>query len=388
MDSTITKRERLDVVDALRGFAIASILVLHNLEHFDYIYYPEFLPQWLKTMDTYVWNTLFFCFGGKSYSIFALLFGFTFFIQDSHQLAKGKDFRARFAWRMLLLFGFSIINSVFFQGDILTLFAVLGLILIPTCRLKDSVLIAIMVFLLAQPYEIGSLIAMAVNPDATYHMTNSSALFHEAYTHFPDKSILGMMGSNLTCGKGAVLMWNLENGRVFQIPGLFLAGFLIGRNKLFVSSEKSLTFWRKAAFIGFITFAVFYLLKNSGITYFGREDMNTLICKLFGFWSNFGMTAMWVGLFFSLYQNEAWKKGLNIFIPFGKMSLSCYIFSSVFGFFVYYGCGLALYQYTGATTCFFIGLLLVTAFWQFCNRWGKTHKHGPLEGIWHKLTWI
>jgi len=137
MDNLIQKSERLDVVDALRGFAIASILTLHNLEHFDFIYYPEMLPNWLKAMDTTVWNTMFFLFGGKSYSIFALLFGLTFYIQDSHQLAKGKDFRGRFAWRMLLLFLFSIVNSLFFQGDILTLFAVFGLILIPTCRLKD-----------------------------------------------------------------------------------------------------------------------------------------------------------------------------------------------------------------------------------------------------------
>ncbi|MGQ1946961.1 DUF418 domain-containing protein [Geofilum sp. OHC36d9] len=23
-----------------------------------------------------------------------------------------------------------------------------------------------------------------------------------------------------------------------------------------------------------------------------------------------------------------------------------------------------------------------------CVYWGKNHKHGPLESIWHKLTWI
>jgi len=130
MNELTKNNSRIEVVDALRGFAIATILILHNLEHFDYLRYPEFLPEWLKVMDNTLMNSLFFLFGGKSYSIFALLFGFTFFIQDSHQAAKGKDFRGRFAWRMLLLLGFSVINSMFFQGDILTLFAVLGLILI------------------------------------------------------------------------------------------------------------------------------------------------------------------------------------------------------------------------------------------------------------------
>jgi len=388
MNELTKNNSRIEVVDALRGFAIATILILHNLEHFDYLRYPEFLPEWLKVMDNTLMNSLFFLFGGKSYSIFALLFGFTFFIQDSHQAAKGKDFRGRFAWRMLLLLGFSVINSMFFQGDILTLFAVLGLILIPVCRLKDSVVFTIMTILLLQPYELGSLIALAVNPDATYHMTNSSALFAEAYTHFPDTSFWGMIKSNLTCGKGAVLLWNLENGRLFHIPALFLAGFLIGRRHLFESSEKSLAFWKNAAIIGLAAFTVLFLTKASGVTFFNRAEMNVIMTKLLGFWANVCFTAFLIGLFFSLYHIGAWKNTLDFFTPIGKMSLTCYIFSSIWGFFLYYGCGLGLHRYTGATMCFFLGILLVFLFWLFCSSYGKNHKHGPLEHIWHKLTWI
>ena len=92
-----SSRTRLLVVDALRGFAIVSILLVHNLEHFDYLYFPKQLPQWMKAMDKIVWNTTFFLFSGKSYAIFALLFGLTFFIQSDNQAQKGKDFRGRFA---------------------------------------------------------------------------------------------------------------------------------------------------------------------------------------------------------------------------------------------------------------------------------------------------
>ena len=84
-------------MDALRGFAIVSILLLHNLEHFDYYYFPPNLPEWIKSLDKIIWDSLFFLFSGKSYAIFALLFGLTFFIQSDHQAKKGKDFRGRFA---------------------------------------------------------------------------------------------------------------------------------------------------------------------------------------------------------------------------------------------------------------------------------------------------
>lgn len=35
---------RLDVIDALRGFAIVSIMLLHNIEHFDFYFSPADCP--------------------------------------------------------------------------------------------------------------------------------------------------------------------------------------------------------------------------------------------------------------------------------------------------------------------------------------------------------
>src|SRR6478609_2919265 len=96
---------RIPLLDVLRGFALVSIMLLHSIEHFDVYYFPETLPTWMKALDSKIWDTLFFLFGGKSYSIFALLFGVTYAIQLSRQEELGKQFAARFAWRMLLLLG-------------------------------------------------------------------------------------------------------------------------------------------------------------------------------------------------------------------------------------------------------------------------------------------
>jgi uncharacterized protein len=68
-------------------------MLLHNLEHFDFYYFPKDLPAWIKTMGSKVWDTLFFLFAGKAYAIFAILFGFTFFIQMNNQQKKGADIR-------------------------------------------------------------------------------------------------------------------------------------------------------------------------------------------------------------------------------------------------------------------------------------------------------
>ena len=101
------KLPRVEVVDALRGFAVMAILLVHSLEHFIFPVYPVDQPAWLNILNDGVFNVTFTLLAGKSYAIFALLFGFTFYIQSANQQRKGKDFGYRFLWRLLLLVAFS-----------------------------------------------------------------------------------------------------------------------------------------------------------------------------------------------------------------------------------------------------------------------------------------
>ena len=110
------KMNRLEVIDALRGFAVAAILLLHFIEHFIYGVYPEATSATSKLINQGVWDSMFFIFAGKSYSIFALLFGFTFIVQQRNQEQKGSDFGQRFAWRLILLMLFATLNAAFFPG--------------------------------------------------------------------------------------------------------------------------------------------------------------------------------------------------------------------------------------------------------------------------------
>ena len=102
---------RVQVIDALLGFAIFSIMLLHNLKYFDYACLPADLPGWMTFLDKVILECFFFLFTGKFYVIFALIFGLTYYIQSKNQETMGQDFRLRFAWRMILLFGFGLIKK-------------------------------------------------------------------------------------------------------------------------------------------------------------------------------------------------------------------------------------------------------------------------------------
>lgn len=95
----MTTKKRIEVVDALRGFAILCILLLHSSNHFLYDIMPSNSPTWLKALNASTKQVLYFLFEGKAFGIFALLFGFTFGIQYFRAQEKGNEFRLRFLWR-------------------------------------------------------------------------------------------------------------------------------------------------------------------------------------------------------------------------------------------------------------------------------------------------
>ena len=378
---------RLHVVDALRGFAIVSIMLLHNIEHFDFYFTPAGQPNWLIGLNQGIWDTLFFLFGGKSYAIFALLFGLTFFIQSDNQAKRGKDFRGRFAWRLLLLLGFGLINSAFYQGDILTIYAILGFALIPVAKLSNKAVFWIALVLMLQPVEWINFFVGLQHPEVKMANPASWAFFAKVGDYIPGDSIVKTWIGNLTNGKIAVLLWTWEAGRIFQTISIFMLGMLAGRKKLFVSSDVTNRFWRKTLLIATISFIPLFIIKNGLPNWTASEAVRRPLITIVSTWSNLAFMLVLVSVFFIAYQKFSGRI-LNIFTSFGKMSMSNYIIQSILGSFIYYGFGLGLYKYTGATLCLLIGISLAIVQGIFSNWWMKNHRQGPLETIWHKLTWI
>jgi len=384
----ITDSSRLHVVDALRGFAIVSIMLLHNIEHFDFYYLPEGLPDWMVSLDKGIWDTLFFLFGGKSYAIFALLFGLTFFIQSDNQAKRGRDFRGRFAWRLLLLLLFGIVNSSFYQGDILTIYAVIGLVLIPVARLEDRIVFWIALFLMLQPYEWINLFRGLQDPGIRPADPVSWSWFARTGDHITGNSLVKTWIGNLTIGKPAVLYWNWENGRVFQTASLFMFGMLAGRRGLFVPSEASKKFWIKTLLISSIAFIPLFITKSHITGWIVQEIVSRPAATIVTSWSNMAFMLILVSGFVLLFSTARFHGVLNIFSCYGRMSLSNYVMQSMIGSFVYYGYGLGLYKHTGATYCLFIGLLLAVMQGYFSAWWLRSHRKGPLETLWHNATWV
>jgi uncharacterized protein len=376
---------RLDVIDALRGFAIVSIMLLHNIEHFDFYFSPTGLPTWLQAVDKVIWDSMFFLFGGKSYAIFALLFGMTFFIQHRNREAKGGDFRPRFAWRLALLLGFGLVNSMFYHGDILSIYAVLGLALIPVARLRSGVVVLIAIVLLLQPYAWIEFFQALPNPDQKLADPASWAYFGRANDYLANGTALQVWWGNLTNGKIGVIRWSWENGRIFQIPALFMLGMLAGRKGMFLMSEENKRRWSRVLMIAVLAFILFYLLKTYPESWGVSEALRRPLLVIITSWSNVAFMTVLVSGFSLLFYSWRW---LEVFSPLGRMSLTSYVVQSIIGTTIYYGFGLGMYKYTGASFALLIGIALALLQRRFSVWWLSRHTQGPLESLWHKATWV
>lgn len=389
VSTTLISNNRIEIADVLRGFAVMGITLIHFIERFSLYSFPEETSNFMMFTDRIIWDSIFFTFSGKAYCIFALLFGFSFFIQDNSQKEKRKDFRGRFAWRLVLLFFIACINSTLFPGEILVLYALLGYVLIAVCRFSTRTVMAIAIILLLQPFEWGQIIYALFNPEYTGINTQLDAPYWEIVNVAQKEgSFFEMCKTAIWTGNIANMGWMLLHGRVTQTAGLFMIGMLIGRGRIFPYSEKNIKLWIKVFIIGVIAFFPIYGLINTLPEFVSRDALLVPSILILKSLSNLAFTGILFAGIILVYYFTKFKNMLHQLAPYGRMSLTNYLSQSLIGSFLFYNWGLGLYKYTGITVCFLMGIGIFLIQFFFCHWWLRSHRHGPLEWLWKKATWI
>ena len=383
----LAKSPRIEVVDALRGFAVMAIMLLHNIEHFNFYDFPTASSAFMEAMDKGIWETLFFLFSGKAYAIFSLLFGFSFFIQYNNQAKKGKDFRLRFLWRLFLLFIIGCFNGAFFPGDILVLYSIIGVVLVLVCRWSDRAILIAAIILMLQPLEHAKRRLPAHSQDLSSHRKTCRVREAGMYPFLSQPDFWAMVKSNLWDGQLFSLLWAWGYGRFFQTASLFLLGMLMGRRQLFANLSEHRVFWMRTLVIGAVCFVPLYFITASLPDMISNKAMLTPMNTVVSSFRNFSFMCVLVACFVFLWQQVSTHEMLHGLVPYGKMSLTNYLTQSIIGSFIYFGYGLSLYNVLGTTASFGVGVLLFILQLGFCHWWLKKFKQGPFEGAWKKATW-
>ena len=361
---------RIDVADALRGIAVAGIILYHSVEHFN-IFTQETIVHALPSDQT-VADVLAWLLSGKMYGIFAMLFGLSFFIMNDNQQQKGKNFSGRFAWRMCLLFLFGVVNVAFYDGDILMLYACYGLLLIPISYLPSKVVWCLIALLAIQPVELFCLLTgTTVDHSTMWELYGQINSMHEHGT-FLENAL-----TNLRYGFEVNFRFNIFSGRLTQLLCLFVLGMQLGRQRMFYNEGRNLQIWHQ---ILLLSTAVVIALS---FVNFGDLDMwlNPIYNLIILLMIVSAVVSAW-------YAFEGVRRVLHHLCIFGRMSLTNYLLQSIIGCFIFYGYGLACYRHVGITYAVLIGLGMVICQYLFCRYWFSNHQRGPMESLWRKMTWI
>lgn len=383
----IKKHARVDVADVMRGFAVMAIILLHFIEHFNFYQFPDTSGQsaWLNFTDRAIWDGLFFAFGGKAYAIFALLFGFSFFIQHDNQRIKGKDFRLRFCWRLILLFIIGNINACFFTGEILVLYSLVGFVLVLTCRLSNRALLWLIGICMIQPVAIYQIIRALLSPEYSLVDLNSGTFWANCNVVQSGGTFWETVKVNIWDGQLFSLIWAWENGRVFQTAGLFMAGMLIGRQGWFL--RKNLGKWGWVLAVALLCYFPVTGLNNMIDNFIENKIILGQLHIILSSLSKLCfMLVLVCGILYGYYCSAGLSRVLSLLIPYGKMSMTNYVTQGIIGSFIFYHWG--LYLQLGITGSELLGICVFLLQYMFCRFWVGRHNHGPLEYVWKKATWI
>ena len=373
---------RIDAADLLRAVAVGGIIMLHFIEHLNFYSFPP-----LTKFDEAVWDVAFFVLSNKMYAIFAMLFGLTLFVQHDNQAQRGFDFRPRFAWRMVLLFGFGLLDLLFFNGDILTVYAVCGLLVLPLVRAGNRVVLGFALLLALQPVELFYFVGSLINPGLQPLNLGSDDLFVSILPAQEGGSWLDVAWAGLRYGLPVNFTWALEHGRFTQTLFLFLLGLWLGRRRMFYDEGRNAAVWRRTLVWSLAAFAVLCPLRYTVPQLFTSECAQASLTVMLDMWKNLAMMLFYVSGITLLYHRTRARRLLSGLLPYGKMSLSNYIGQSVVGGFIFYHWGLGLYAVSGHAMSLALGVVFILLQYAFCRLWLRSHKRGPLEQLWHNATW-
>jgi len=406
MQSPITVNPRIDIVDALRGFALFGII----LAHFNNQYFAGFPPPGHEAMsiknsvDPILQGIADIFIFGKFFTIFSFLFGLSFGIQLLNAKEKNKPFLGRFAWRLVILFLIAFIHHIHYRGDILIIYAVLGFFLLLFLKAGNKwLLVWAFFFILNGP--------TAIVNTVNYIKTKSKPPTEQVVQGPPPGVDFKKMGEDATVYFGKIkegdypwiiktniskefknkLDFQLFSGRLFVTMGLFILGFYIARRRIFENIAphiKGIKKWLWISLALCVTSVACFLLLNLQ-TFFNTPDT---LPRLIGISliNTFdpALSMVYAAGFILLYQKVNWQKKLSGLAPMGRMGLTTYLTQTVFGLLFFYGYGFNQMDEVGNSIIFTVAIAFFILQIYIGKWWMKHYYYGPLEWFWRSLTWF
>ncbi len=356
---------RITEVDILRGFALFGILICNAV--LAVVQWAPDRPR--SSSDHLVLATVDALVAGRFYPLFAFLFGYAFTLQVTAANRAGASPTARLVRRCaaLLLVGLAHV-FLLWDGDILTLYAALGLILLAVRALgpRMAALAAVTLWL---TWSMGSF-----RPGDGLSMPDVGA----AYTGTAAETFAAQIAVAPTA---LVLVWSAG-----AVPSLTmcLLGMAAGRMNLFEQSNAVRPLALRVLVVGLCVG-----LPISALTFAASMQWWTPPPGLSGIQAlvNPLMTFAYIAAVVLAARSVRLGRYCSVFAPAGRMAASNYIGQSIVLTLVYTGYGFALADDLPLSSVVALGLLTFAAQLGLSVWWLRRHPYGPVEWVLRAATY-
>lgn len=391
----VRSSERHVILDVLRGLALLGIALANFPEFSLYSFLPAEAADAMPTagIDRIVHYLQYIFIDGKFYTIFSLLFGIGFSIIIANAMKRGANGFRIFYRRMFVLLLIGFLHLMFlWSGDILMLYALLGMLLPLFRNASNRTLLGWAFVLLAIPVAVDFIVELSgIYPSAPvvelqrfycarYGITDENFAYW-----LRDAEHYGGTFEFLIQGALVRVQEFIDGNRYFKVMGLFLLGFYIGRNRFYTDLENRKPQLKRIARYGFgIGLPLSFLYAWSAMN--GRPWGSGTHAALY-FVSVFPLGFAYVAGICLCYLRRPQWCGFRFFATPGRMALTDYIGQSLFGMLLFYGIGFGF----GAGVGLVYVLLIAAGVWivqaLFSGVWLYYCQFGPLEWIWRMLTY-
>lgn len=390
--------ERIFTLDAVRGIALFGIFIM-NVPGFStsFLLGADGSQLWPDAWNRGAATARDVLFSGKFNSMFSMLFAVGFTIQLQRLLerdaATGMQIYIR---RLVWLLSFGLLHAcIFWTGDVLHMYALLGFGLILIRKWPDRAIVGMIV---------ATLLYAPLAEVAKYYFATP-----EKYENAMEQAQAWVAADNLAYGGGSFIdavKRNVQSMVAFytdpelvfgtlafyvQISTTMLIGLLLGRHAFFQTAHARQPQIRQAQWIalalGIATGTTFGIWEST----VENPTEPTLLRVLAGtcyILCRVSLMAFYVTTIVRIAHSDRWRSKLSLFALAGRMPLTNYLLQTLIATFFFFAWGLGYWNSVGPAlgilfaVVVYFGVQIPLSAW-----WMSRNEQGPMEALWRRLTY-
>ncbi|MFP3410605.1 DUF418 domain-containing protein [Bacillus sp. SIMBA_074] len=374
--------QRVEFVDAIRGFALFGILLV-NITLIQFGLFANEKPTYIfgKLDESANWFIQFF--GTQNFiSLFSFLFGLSIILLQKSIIAKGRKFFPTYIRRISILLLLGFIHGTFvWSGDILFAYGLIGIFLMMFINRKPKTLLIWATILLAL------ITLMSYQTDPNTNINDFAPYIEKEHKVHETGSYMDHVNFRLTENPFEYIGINGFFGLVFIsifaiifMSPLFLLGMYVGKKGWLFEIDKHIPSIKK---IWLITSIFSFTIKT--LAMFVKHPILIMLQD--------GLTSVTMTFFYGstiilLFHYKKASRLLTYMANMGKMSVSNYLAQSIIATTIFYAYGFGLFGKIG----YFFGILLTIGIYTIqllvSTYWLRKYRMGPVEYVWRLGTYL